>query len=603
MRTLVSGKNELAKKALKLTMETLKKYGNSPNNGAQDALKDITDTLTSMAYESAEGLYYLSSIDPGMGKTTAIIQWIKAFLEEESLKHVGVIVCFERYDEIDRFINDGDIPKDCFSIYVTDGNQINNLGLGKCHSQSARVLITTKAQIKLKSKNKLFNDLKAFYYLGKPRQVRVWDESLLIGKGLTLKRTALGKLLETLEQKPELLNIVEKLMNDLKDYKDGTIFQMPDLDISLNELMEMFFEENNKNKETAETLGLMSNKAVTIRTDSSGPILVDCVEDMPEDFTPCLVTDASGRVRETYKLHEFERKNLKRLKPATKKYSNLTINIWRSGGGRNAYNEKLYIMAEEIANVIKQRPGEEFLVIYRKSKNPLRNDDLKYAVLNYLGDTERVKFLHYGLHTATNLYANIPNVVLAGMLFYRVADYEALGRAEANRPTAKGIFSSDEMSSVRLGELAHHLLQAVCRGKIRKFINNTCPNTNLWLIADPRTGIEALLPKIFPDCKISMWRTLNVNLSGRRKEALDFIKSQFENGFNSVPLTLVRKKVNIPDAYTFKRDIYNNDEFRQALADMEIALEGVGKGAKFIKMDFSYFFPDDDNDPDENMAS
>jgi hypothetical protein len=39
-----------------------------------------------------------------------------------------------------------------------------------------------------------------------------------------------------------------------------------------------------------------------------------------------------------------------------------------------------------------------------------------------------VSTLHWGAHDATNDYANVPNIILAGTLFLRPSYYEALGR-------------------------------------------------------------------------------------------------------------------------------------------------------------------------------
>lgn len=74
----------------------------------------------------------------------------------------------------------------------------------------------------------------------------------------------------------------------------------------------MVSKEPQNVREVAETLHIMSGRAVTVSRRKHS-ILVDCTEQLPKDFAPCLVTNASGRIRETYKLQERERKNLVRL--------------------------------------------------------------------------------------------------------------------------------------------------------------------------------------------------------------------------------------------------------------------------------------------------
>ena len=78
----------------------------------------------------------------------------------------------------------------------------------------------------------------------------------------------------------------------------------------------------------------MAGKAVTVRKDNQGQTLLDCIEDIPEDFPPCVVTDASVRVRETYNLQLKHRENVRKLTEAPKNYSSLKIHVWRKGSGK-----------------------------------------------------------------------------------------------------------------------------------------------------------------------------------------------------------------------------------------------------------------------------
>jgi hypothetical protein len=499
----------------------------------------------------------------------------------------------ERYDEIDRFISDSMIPPDRFAVYVTETDCHNDLGLGRSSTDKAQVLFTTKAQIKIRSKGKSFNEMEIFHYNGISRQVRIWDESLCFGKGLTLRRTALGSLFKPIEdsRQLQLLQQVEELSDRLKDCSNFDVIQIPDFGMSFNEGMSLFINQSPELRDIAETLFLMADKPVTVRKSDKGLILLDCVEELPPDFLPCLVTDASGRVRHTYRLHDLERHNLKRLKSAKKHYTNLNVYVWRTAGGRNSFDrERTKNTAKEIAKVINNHPAEEFLIIYHKPKDIYGNDNLPEFILKEtITDKDRIKFVNYGRHTSTNEFADIPNIIMAGTHFYKVAEYEALGRAEANRPTAKGEFTNEEMKQVKLGESAHHLLQAACRGLIRKCNGDTCYKSNLWLIVDPRTGIETMLPEIFPGCDVKTWNTATPSLSGKREEAFNFIKMQVVNGNTAITVKQVRKAVEIRDNPAFKRDVLKQD-FLQAISELGFILKGQGRGMKFVKPEFNLSF-------------
>jgi hypothetical protein len=565
------------------------------------ALYDLIHTLTAMAEGQAEAKYYLCSVDPGIGKSTAIIQWLKTYLEDPvAFNDQGILICLERYDEIKRFITDSNINGKDFAAFVTESNEeLSSLGLTRDHADKAKVLFATKAQIKLRTDGKLFSNTPQLFYQGKPRQIKIWDESLLLGRPLTLNRLDIGSILRILEQRsPCLVEEVEKVMVNLRNCEDGAIYQMPEFDLSLNEVLQMFRGSTTDRRNVAETLWLMSGRAVTVRKDYEHT-LVDCVEDMPDDFTPCVVTDASIRVRQVYRLQERFRKNVVQLTAAPKRYDNLTFHIWRKGSGKYSYQTgEIYRLAAEVVNVIEARPQEEFLVIHHKptAKSGKNFPDLVTKSLST--DTNRVHFIHYGLHTSTNDYAHIPNIIVAGTLFYRVADYEALGRASAGRPTSQGTFRDDEISDVRRGESAHHLLQAICRGKVRMCEGDTCPQSTVWLIADPRTGIEDLLPRIFPGCKMDLWKITDVRLKKNQQKAYDFIKTQVDIGIRRIPLKRVRQHVGIRDAHTFKRDVVYKAEFQQKVNEMGVIVEDDGRGGAFVKADFSRYFKDESSEDD-----
>ena len=73
-----------------------------------------------------------------------------------------------------------------------------------------------------------------FFFKGKERAVKIWDESLLLGRKLTLDRTEIGGLLTTLNK--ENLNLYEQIENifiELKQCKDGDVYPIPSFDIEM----------------------------------------------------------------------------------------------------------------------------------------------------------------------------------------------------------------------------------------------------------------------------------------------------------------------------------------------------------------------------------
>jgi hypothetical protein len=74
-------------------------------------------------------------------------------------------------------------------------------------------------------------------------------------------------------------------------------------------------------------------------------------------------------------------------------------------------------LLEGIAETINSKPEEEWLVVHHKAG--IGVDFVAELQKRVTGNPERVKLLHWGVHQATNDYADVPNVILAGTLFYR----------------------------------------------------------------------------------------------------------------------------------------------------------------------------------------
>src|SRR5580704_5572124 len=97
------------------------------------------------------------------------------------------------------------------------------------------------------------------------------------------------------------------------------------------------------------------------------------------------------------------------------------------------------------------------------------------------------------LDTAARSLPNVPNVILAGTLFYRPSYYEALARLVADRRPAQGAIDDATFDDVMLGEHRHLILQALCRGSVRRCQGDVCAPCNAYIIATTRSGIPAAL--------------------------------------------------------------------------------------------------------------
>lgn len=273
-------------------------------------------------------------------------------------------------------------------------------------------------------------------------------------------------------------------------------------------------------------------------------------------------------LRETYNLQEHYRADLIRLPEVSKDYSNLNVSVWRHASGKTAYEKNgntVYI--DEIVKVINARPLEEFLVVRHKD-----HEELDAEIKKRIIASGRVRFSYWGVLNATNDYCNTPNVIITSPLAYQLGSYEALARASATLRTSGGILTDDQILKFKHAEYSHHLLQAICRIRVRKSEGSGCPQARVWLIAPKGILTDAMLMNIFPNCNIEKWEAKPEELNGTRKKSFNYILSQIASGLSSVPASAVRKHLGMTQS-NFKRDILKNDTFNNTLPLHKICIE------------------------------
>jgi len=163
-------------------------------------------------------------------------------------------------------------------------------------------------------------------------------------------------------------------------------------------------------------------------------------------------------------------------------------------------------------------------------------------------------------------------VILAGTLFYRPSYYEALARLVADRRPVQGGIDPAMEKDVTIGEHRHLILQALCRGSVRKCQDDMCAPSDAYIIAATRSGIPQTLPKIFPGCRVVRWQPVQKALSGKVKEAAEFVVDWFgKNPEGLLRFKEVQRAIGIESASNFRQDVRRHPDFKEALAAHDIA--------------------------------
>lgn len=560
-----------------LTMEgvdqALTRFGVSPSQDQRLALTEVATTLEAMAEGVCPPHIHLSSLDPGVGKTTTLIEFIKQVVASPQHCDVGVLVCLSRLDEVGRLVEECGLVQADFAVFTAkpDYNALSSTPPAK-----AQVLFTTQQMLTRRCMTTGFAQCGTFHFMGAPRSVRVWDETLEPGDVLTMSRDHLASL--SLVLRPisgQLADLVLDVTGQLGERQPGDVVEFPMVD---QEVMRQAISSAPGDDITKrlEAFAAMSGRSVRLlRGTGNQRIALDIRDAIPNDLAPFLVLDASGRVRQTYAHWEKHRGGLVLLRSATKRYDSLTIHVLDQGGGKDCWKKKEDQLAQEIAMVIDSKPGEPWLVVHHMAAG---KSDPKKAIKRWMKtDLSRIHFIHWGTHQATNDYKDIANLVLAGTLFMPESKYLGLAHASSGIPTDEEL-PPGLVADIRLGEHGHAILQALCRASVRGSQGERCKPCEAYIIASKGSGIRPALRDWFPGCQVKTWKPRHKPLKGQVKEAVAYIERRVSIDPGAViSFGELMGALGIADKSNFNKTIRKHNGFQTAIQRLgleEVATDG-----------------------------
>lgn len=252
-----------------------------PTTAMLEALYDVARVIEDMADGDCDPLFYLSSIDPGVGKTTALQHSLMALIKSPKHQHVGALVCVSRLNEIPKIASKAGLEDHQYAVFTSVGEknkEYNDAGLGRDRTDDARILFTTQQMVESRcASGRLFQDIEEFHYKGEPRAVRVWDEAFLPAQALTVNRSMVLRLAaDWLEDWPTLGSLADNLASDLQGLSDEATITLPDFEndsgvdrADVLSLLSARWPNQQSLISAATTLWLLSGKAVVVRKDTS----------------------------------------------------------------------------------------------------------------------------------------------------------------------------------------------------------------------------------------------------------------------------------------------------------------------------------------------
>ena len=558
-----------------------------------EALQAIADTMQAMVIGDCRPAIYLSPCDPGVGKSRTVIHFARELVADQLHRNAGLFISVFTIAEAKAMAEALHDISNSLCVLTSDA-EANAMGAAP-DANSAQVLITTQNRLGRLTADRPFAAATAFHYQGKPRDCRVWDESVLPGSVIVINADALMGMASRLRAlSPSLTNALYQFGAELLRTEDAAAIDVPDFaslcDVSLYDVTAYLAADNGttvreRDREVALALLVVNGRRVRVRIDGlNGAAMLTFREELPADLMPMLVLDASGRVRQTYALWRDRpgSQSIVMLPSAIRDYSPLTVKVWKAAGSKSGWQRNGSKLMAGIVATIQTKPDQEWLVVLHKPNGQI--GDLKKTLMAALpaGLRDRVSVTTWGQHTGSNEWTNVPNVILAGTLFYPDSHLTGLHHLCANLPVADGLASREDIEQTARGEHRHLILQAICRGRVRRSDGHQCQAMTAHVIAAPRSGIPTELDTIFPGCVVESWSPVKVEARGKLGEAIAYITSAIEGGSWAVTYPEVYAALGMHKA-NFARSVGRTELWKAAVIDLEAEITTGPRGVRMVR--------------------
>ncbi|MGR3735677.1 hypothetical protein [Pseudophaeobacter sp.] len=533
--------------------------------------------MVAMADGMAPPSFFLSSLDPGVGKTTALINFAQHLLRSDQHKDVAVLLCFSRLEEIIRLVDEMGLNEADFAVHTSD-DEVNQLSTTL--PDEARVLLTTHAMVMSKCRCSNFKEAEGLRYQGEVRAVRIWDEAMLPGEVASISTDQLAALRDPLRLSyPPLAELIGRLERQLEVSGGKGTLMWPDVAEDTGISCRSARAGVGQRQATyLDNIYALSGRRVLLRKPNPAASVIAALntrDAIPDDMAPVVILDASGRIRSTYDLWERNAGNLTRLRSGVRMCQNLKVQVMYRGSGKDAWRKNGEVLAQELASLINSKPDEEWLVVYHKGVNSGAIPDQVKGLLS--SNPDRVSFLNWGKHQGTNEFRHIKNVILAGMNNHPQTDYEMKARYYGGIGDDQDVCMA-HVKQMEAGEHMHHILQAICRSAVRQGIGAMCGPCNAYIIAPKRSGIRDNLPKVFPGCKVSTWHpTTKRKATGKVGAALLYVATHFTDRPEVVLMfTELQSALEISNSSNFRNSIRRNETYKAGLETLGVEEVTIG---------------------------
>ncbi len=452
---------------------------------------------------------YVMSADAGTGKSTAV-QSLLAEWKGKGFPGEGAIIFLNTLAEIDTYIAGAKLDKADYAVYSSNPAYAG-YGAGRDAAGTVPVLFATHSMARRRLADfDTYAEADCFYYRGKLRALRVWDEAYLPVEYAAFDLNDLRMLPGALKgHSREAIRMLEALLPDRGKIAVGHVIPIPREARSLADtILKSKLKLSERVTQTVQAIGKLAGSSVQLNgSEEAGWTCIGIGKPIPTDIMPLFVLDASARLTGRYRDWSAYGMKVVALEPASIRYSDLTVHIWNHGCGQTAMRTPTsrQTIMRAVANLINAKPTEDFLLVMAKEFSSVGSNDrssLPDDLAGLIGNTDRVRVITWGRHLGSNEHRNVANVVLFGSYSYIDSAYDALGLATIGTTSVASVHARRRE---RDAEFKHNIYQAVCRIRCRNTIEGQCLSASVYLIMTDSDARRVNIQEAFPDCKIKVW--------------------------------------------------------------------------------------------------
>lgn len=593
--------DRLSAHAHALTVFKLESYGNRLSAYHASSLSYLQRELSRLTFGIKRGRYAYP-LPTGMGKTQSVVGFCTA-LVQEGFDDRSVVVSATKVEAlagIKRDLIANGVPEERIGL-IHSYRHDPTLPLKELPEGFASLPATDEndeRQIMLVTHNRIKGGkLDRFnWYRGQPRNLVIWDESLLVSRSRLVSSRSLEKSLGHL--RPDLPTdspaveffdaALASIRHELERQHAGAEPQrlgLPTIDDNLLHAIRC----DVGTAEVQEALRLfldMAQEPLRVIEDKNGQAVVAYDIVVPKELESMAILDASYPIRELEKMDKTIQQGC--AFPADlKRFDDVRLHHLKSPSGRgsvtNSFMQPKRVdrkISMEVCDLITELPQNDGVIIFTfktrgtgssRRASPdfqgLLRDDLRGAGVDVdakLPEGDRIVMLTWGQETSLSEYSYCKHVVFAGVLHrdsLQIAS-EMIGQMD----DLCGSVSPSKVKDVITSEIAHGLYQAISRGCCRIVDGNQALPMDVWLIHG-NDHIRPSLEQMMPGLQWLEWKPrhlINRHKLQAATKAIEVYLEELPATIDAISTQTLRKGLNLGVSRNY---------FREAL---EMAVASVG---------------------------